>query len=78
MFQLADGTELGEYAMFYIGPPSRTLVNLMIHYSQNSFFTFDPETSQARKETLDVSAALRRRWVCRHGCWCCCWCCCCH
>lgn len=61
-FELADGCSISDYVMLYIGPESHTLTNLMLQYSQSEFYSYDPVKNDARKETLNASKALRRRY----------------
>ena len=61
-FELHPGTELVGHRIFYIGSESATLTNIMMCLGQNQVYSFDPSTSSGRRETLNVSRALMRRY----------------
>ncbi|KJE88859.1 diphthamide biosynthesis protein 2 [Capsaspora owczarzaki ATCC 30864] len=62
IFVLPDGDTVSEYAIFYVGQESLTLTNLMMTYNSCQFFSYDPVSTLARKEALNVSRALMRRY----------------
>lgn len=48
-------------AVFYVGGEGLPLTNLMLSWNRCAFSSFDPATGRARRESLDVNRALRRR-----------------
>ena len=58
-----SSSSLEDYTMLYIGDPGLTLTNLMMTYNRSQFFTYNPTTLEARKETLNVSQALMKRYT---------------
>ncbi|XP_028589583.2 2-(3-amino-3-carboxypropyl)histidine synthase subunit 2 [Podarcis muralis] len=52
---------LDNYAMFYVGCEGPELTNFMLSWNRCPFSSFNPQTGQGRRETLDVNRALRRR-----------------
>ncbi|XP_071501716.1 2-(3-amino-3-carboxypropyl)histidine synthase subunit 2-like [Diadema antillarum] len=61
-FSLEAGTTVEDYSVLYIGGEGRTLTNLMMTLNKCPFYTYDPSTSVARREELNVSRALMRRY----------------
>jgi len=59
---LPEGTSIADCRMFYIGSESPTLTHLMMTYNRNQFFSYDPVGHVGRRETLNVSKALMRRY----------------
>eukprot|EP01114_Cavostelium_apophysatum_P022084 TRINITY_DN7873_c0_g1_i2.p1 TRINITY_DN7873_c0_g1~~TRINITY_DN7873_c0_g1_i2.p1 ORF type:complete len:537 (-),score=126.61 TRINITY_DN7873_c0_g1_i2:561-2171(-) len=59
---LAQGSDIKDYAIFYIGEEGPTLTNLMMNFGQNKFYTYNPTTSEFRQETLNVNRALMKRY----------------
>ncbi|KAG8199372.1 hypothetical protein JTE90_011832 [Oedothorax gibbosus] len=53
---------LSDYDVFYIGSRSVTLTNFMLSLKDCTFYSYNPSTQQARKETLDVNKHLKRRY----------------
>ncbi|XP_053549559.1 2-(3-amino-3-carboxypropyl)histidine synthase subunit 2 [Bombina bombina] len=50
------------YSIFYVGGEGPTLSNLMLTWPSCSFFSFNPETGEGRKEGLRVNSALMKRF----------------
>ncbi|CAH3168330.1 unnamed protein product [Pocillopora meandrina] len=61
-FSLPADTQLGDFAVFYIGGESLCLQNLMMTYNKCQFYSYDPCTNIGRKETLNVNKALMKRY----------------
>ncbi|XP_078574406.1 2-(3-amino-3-carboxypropyl)histidine synthase subunit 2-like [Branchiostoma floridae x Branchiostoma japonicum] len=61
-FSLQADTELDSYSIFYIGEESLTLTNLMMAYNRCTFYSYNPEERNCRKETLNVNKALMKRY----------------
>lgn len=53
---------LNDYDIFYIGSRTVTLTNFMLSLKYCMFYSYNPFTQQARKETLDVNKHLKRRY----------------
>ncbi|MEE6495166.1 hypothetical protein FKM82_001970 [Ascaphus truei] len=50
------------YSIFFVGSEGPTLSNIMLTWPRCSFFSFNPETREGRKEGLDVNRALMKRY----------------
>ncbi|KAJ8305915.1 hypothetical protein KUTeg_016460 [Tegillarca granosa] len=50
------------FLMLYIGGESLTLTNLMMTMNRCPFYTYNPETRCARKETINVNKMLMKRF----------------
>lgn len=50
------------YSVFYIGEESLTLTNFMMTWNKCAFCTFNPSSGQGRRETLNISRALMKRY----------------
>ncbi|XP_058887635.1 2-(3-amino-3-carboxypropyl)histidine synthase subunit 2-like isoform X2 [Acipenser ruthenus] len=61
-FALREGCSLEDYRIFYIGQEGVTLTNFMMTFNQCSFYTFDPETSAGRLESVNINKALMKRY----------------
>ena len=61
-WSLPEGDAIEDYSVFYVGGESATLTHLMLTLNKWPFYTFDPSTGTARKETLDVNRALMKRY----------------
>ncbi|XP_046859300.1 2-(3-amino-3-carboxypropyl)histidine synthase subunit 2-like [Xenia sp. Carnegie-2017] len=61
-FNLEDGCSVDDYVVFYIGKESLTLTNHMMTLNKCEFYSYDPEMSTCRKETLNVNRHLMKRY----------------
>lgn len=63
-YTIPEGSELSEYTMLYIGPPSPTLTTTLMTHSSlvKAIYTYNPLTSKLSQETSH-NAALRRRYA---------------
>ncbi|KAJ8305393.1 hypothetical protein KUTeg_015938 [Tegillarca granosa] len=61
-FVVPDETFLSNYSVLYIGEESLTLTNLMMTMNRCPFYTYNPETRCARKETINVNKMLMKRF----------------
>ena len=61
-FSLENDCSLEDYSVFYIGKESLTLTNHMMAYNKCQFYSYNPETSMCRKETLNVNRLLMKRY----------------
>ena len=62
LISLPEGHNINDYLMFYIGFESMGLTNLMLTFNQNQFYTFNPKSQNARRETLNVNKMLMKRF----------------
>ncbi|KAM8930108.1 2-(3-amino-3-carboxypropyl)histidine synthase subunit 2 [Pelodytes ibericus] len=51
-----------DYSFFYVGGEGPTLSNLMLTWPRCPFSSFNPQTAEGRKETLNVNRALMKRF----------------
>ncbi|XP_066537802.1 2-(3-amino-3-carboxypropyl)histidine synthase subunit 2 [Hoplias malabaricus] len=61
-FCLEEGKSMEDYSIFFIGHEGLTLTNFMMTWNRSSFSSFDPETSTARVESVNINKALMKRY----------------
>ncbi|XP_028408526.1 2-(3-amino-3-carboxypropyl)histidine synthase subunit 2-like [Dendronephthya gigantea] len=61
-FVLENGCRIEDYVVFYIGEESLSLTNHMMAYNTCQFYSYNPESSRCRKETLSVNRLLMKRY----------------
>ncbi|KAI8591507.1 diphthamide biosynthesis protein 2 [Geranomyces variabilis] len=61
-YQLKENTTIGDYALFFIGPESLSLTNLVLTHNQCEIFSYDPVTRQSRNEKSGAGRLLMRRY----------------
>lgn len=57
-----DAVDSDLYDVLYIGGESRTLSSLMMCMTKSTFYTYNPATLTARKETLNINKQLMKRF----------------
>ncbi|XP_050399954.1 2-(3-amino-3-carboxypropyl)histidine synthase subunit 2 isoform X2 [Patella vulgata] len=62
MFHLIEETTLKDYSMFYVGRESQTLSNLMMNFTENSFYSYDPVSQKGRHEEININKTLMKRF----------------
>ena len=65
-FALPAGSDVSGFVMYFVGPQSQALTNLMLYYNHNTFFSFDPVTNLGRQETVSTNKMLMRRSAAGH------------
>lgn len=53
---------IDDCAIFYIGAESLTLTNIMYSFPRCQFYSYNPETLEARKENVNVNKMLMKRY----------------
>ncbi|KAJ3163445.1 Diphthamide biosynthesis protein 2 [Geranomyces michiganensis] len=61
-YQLGPNTTINDYALFYIGPESLALTNLVLTHNQCEIASYDPATRECRNEKTGASRLLMRRY----------------
>ncbi|RUS80213.1 hypothetical protein EGW08_012038 [Elysia chlorotica] len=60
---LPFGSTLEDYTFLFIGASeSSALVNMMMTFNKNNFYTYDPSKSSCEKETVKINKALMKRY----------------
>jgi len=62
IFTHPSDVPLENYAILHIGKESLSLVNLMLSYNRNKFFTYDPERKLIQRETVNINKTLMKRY----------------
>ncbi|XP_057314676.1 2-(3-amino-3-carboxypropyl)histidine synthase subunit 2-like [Hydractinia symbiolongicarpus] len=55
-------TDLSHYKIVYIGSEGLTLHNLLITFSKNQFYSYNPISKSMRRETVNVNKMLMKRY----------------
>ncbi|RUS23729.1 hypothetical protein BC938DRAFT_474710 [Jimgerdemannia flammicorona] len=66
-YDLPEGVKVEDCSVFYVGGESLTLTNIVMTHSKCKVFTYNPETKDARQETLQVNRMLMKRQMPRWG-----------
>ncbi|KAF9902348.1 Diphthamide biosynthesis protein 2 [Linnemannia zychae] len=61
-YDLPEGNNIEDYAIFYIGEESPTLSNIMMTHSKCEVYSYNPEKKTGRLESAQVNRALMRRY----------------
>ncbi|KAF9955377.1 Diphthamide biosynthesis protein 2 [Mortierella alpina] len=61
-YDLPEGDQIEDYALFYVGDESPTLSNIMMTHSKCEVYSYNPEKKQGRLESAQVNKALMRRY----------------
>ncbi|KAK6171859.1 hypothetical protein SNE40_018283 [Patella caerulea] len=62
IFHLIKETTLKDYSMLYIGRENQTLSNLMMNFTENSFYSYDPVSQKGRHEEININKTLMKRF----------------
>ena len=61
-FTLLEGTVIKDYTVLYIGSDGLSLSNWMLTLNKCSFYTYDGQSKESRKETIDINRRLMKRY----------------
>lgn len=61
-YDLPEGDQIENYALFYVGDESPTLSNIMMTHSKCEVYSYNPEKKKGRLESAQVNKALMRRY----------------
>ncbi|CAG8504935.1 14499_t:CDS:10 [Ambispora leptoticha] len=61
-YNLPEGTNIEDCSIFYIGGESLMLTNLLMTHNKCKVYTYNPQTREGRRETLQVNRALMKRY----------------
>ncbi|RCH78273.1 Diphthamide biosynthesis protein 2, partial [Rhizopus stolonifer] len=61
-FELPDSVSMESCSIFFIGTEGLTLTNIMMVHNKCPVYTYDPKTKEARKESVQVSRMLMKRY----------------
>ncbi|KAI8816424.1 diphthamide biosynthesis protein 2 [Fimicolochytrium jonesii] len=59
---LKEGTKIEDYSIFYVGPESLTLTNLVLTHQSNKIISYDPATNSSCDEASQSRRLLMRRY----------------
>lgn len=61
-YDLAEGDNIEDYTLFYVGDESPTLSNIIMTHSKCEVYSYNPVTKEGRLESAQVNRALMRRY----------------
>ncbi|RKO90417.1 putative diphthamide synthesis protein-domain-containing protein, partial [Blyttiomyces helicus] len=62
-YSLPDGHAIENYDIFYLGPESLSLTNIMMTHSRCKVYSFNPAAGESREESASVNRLLMRRYM---------------